>query len=172
MSGVGYRGRQSFTTSVEAVRHLLEMLMKINPGKALILIGVALSVLLNVSAAPRNATSIQDKDINVVYREDLPYPVFAQMNHIQGLVVVRVTLDETGRVLNAEALSGASILVQDTLKNIVNWRFSPNAERAAIIVYNFRIGTGCRRKSPYSQTTFYPPNFVTIINCRAPVWVP
>lgn len=147
--------------------------MKINTPRGITLCLVALIGFTHCSFAQQPSKLIEDKDVRVLHYEDLPYPVFAQMNHTQGVVVLKLSLDENGKVVDATALSGAPILIQATIRNAEQWRFSPNSENAAIIVYNFRIGgTGCQRHSPYSQMTFEPPNFVTITNCKAPVWLP
>lgn len=145
--------------------------MRINHRRQLMVCALAIFGFLFYSFAQQPSKLIDDKDVRVEHYEDLEYPVFAQIDHIEGVVVVKVSLDETGRVVDAVALSGASMLIQDTLRNAKKWQFSPNQESAAIIVYNFRIGADCQQNSPYSRMTLDPPNFVTINNCKPPTWV-
>ncbi len=140
-------------------------------AKTLFLAITTVIVPLN-SATAQQGVMLNDKDIHVVHYEKLEYPPAAASDKIEGVVVVKLRLDDDGRVLDAAALSGAPMLSLLAVPNARKWQFSPNPQKAAIIVYNFRIGAGCRRKSPYSQMTFNPPNFVTIVNCKAPVWVP
>lgn len=117
--------------------------------------------------AEQGAT-VKDKDMRIVASEDLKYPPFARSARIQGVVVVRAKLDNDGRVVDAEAISGHELLIPDSLTNTKKWRFQPNAHRAAIIVYNFRMpGGGCN--SPTSFSLVQAPNFVTITGCDVPL---
>jgi hypothetical protein len=59
------------------------------------------------------------------------------------------------------AISGQDVLIPVCLANVKRWRFQPNAENAAVIVYNFRMIEGSS-KSGASQFIFQGPNFATI----------
>jgi len=54
-----------------------------------------------------------------------PYPVLARHNRAAGPVVVKVEIDECGRVVNAEAVSGAIELRQVSVDAARRARFSP-----------------------------------------------
>ena len=107
---------------------------------------------------------INDRDIKLVNFEDLAYPTLGRTAHVQGVVVLRVKLDDQGKVADAIAISGAEALIPDSLANAKKWRFQPNAQNAAVIVYNFRL-TGWISKSGCSQFMLEPPNFATITGC-------
>jgi TonB family protein len=118
--------------------------------------------------AAQSDSSVLDKDIRVVDFDELKYPPLARASRIEGIVVVRVTLDDTGGVKDAEAISGRDLLIQDCLTNARKWRFQPNSQKAAVIIYRFEMpGVSC--KSVPSLFMFRPRNFVTIIGCDPPV---
>jgi hypothetical protein len=82
--------------------------------------------------------------------------------------VVKVTLDGDGRVVESTAISGAKYLIPECLANSKKWLFRPNANKAAVIVYNFRIINGfCN--SITSQSTFQAPNFLSVTSCDTPI---
>lgn len=58
-------------------------------------------------------------------RVEPPYPPMAQSIGIQGAVVVSVTVSETGRVLEAHAVSGHPTLRQASIDAARRWQFSP-----------------------------------------------
>jgi TonB family protein len=108
---------------------------------------------------------VHDKDIRVVDFVDLTYPMIADSAHTQGVVVVRVKLDDSGKVVQAEAISGADLLIRASVDNAKQWRFEPNSQKAAVIVYNFRIEGFCHPGAAGSQMIFYPPNLAEITAC-------
>ena len=55
----------------------------------------------------------------------MPYPSEARAKGIQGKVVVRVSISETGTVQNAEAVSGDPILTAAAIESIKSWKFKP-----------------------------------------------
>ncbi len=58
-------------------------------------------------------------------RVEPPYPPMAQSIGVQGAVVVSVTVSETGRVLEAHAVSGHPTLRQASVDAARRWQFSP-----------------------------------------------
>ena len=58
-------------------------------------------------------------------RVEPPYPPMAQSIGVQGAVVVSVTVSETGRVLEAHAVSGHPTLRQASIDAARRWQFSP-----------------------------------------------
>jgi len=53
------------------------------------------------------------------------YPAIAKAARAQGTVVVQITVDESGRVVSASAISGNPLLQQAAVAAVRNWRFSP-----------------------------------------------
>src|SRR5260370_162857 len=101
----------------------------------------------SVSAQPNE--TVKDKDIHVTHYEEMNYPALGRTARVDGVVVVQVKLDSEGRVEDADAISGNDVLVPDTLANVKKWRFPPNAQKTAVVVYNFTLEGGC-----YQPDTF------------------
>lgn len=104
---------------------------------------------------------VLDENTKLVYFEPMAYPLPARLQRVQGVVVIRITLDDGGRAIVATAISGARSLLADCISNARKWRFRPNADRAAIIVYHFKIEGLCNLPCP-SQFRFEPPNLAVI----------
>ena len=107
---------------------------------------------------------ITDDDMKVVTFEDMKYTALGRTARVQGIVVVRAKLDDQGKVVDAVAISGNQVFVPDCIANARRWRFRPNAQRAAIIVYNFRLSDGISN-SGCDHFMLEPPNFATITTC-------
>lgn len=116
--------------------------------------------------------ALDDNAIKVIDYVDFRYPAIAIMARIEGVVVVQVTLDRNGRVLTADALSGAPVLVTASVDNVKGWRFEANSGNTAIIVYNFRLRGSCHEGGLSNQLIFYPPNFMEITACPTPMHAP
>jgi len=129
----------------------------------LLAVGSLLAIPAGVTA--QQESPINDTDIKVTGYEELTYPTLGVMGNMQGIVVVRVKLDDEGKVVDAVALSGWLILRNASIENAKKWRFEPNAQKAAIIVYNFRIEGICFNDKYSSHMIFYPPNFASITDC-------
>jgi TonB family protein len=138
--------------------------MKISVFWVRLLLILALINPLSVVRAQGDGT-IPDKDIKVVSFENMRYPAIAQTANVKGVVVVRVSLDRGGKVTDAQALSGAPLLVIDTVQNAKKWRFQPNAQKAAILVYEFQIIGLCAHDQDSSQLILQPPNLALITAC-------
>jgi TonB family protein len=93
------------------------------------------------------------------------YPPTAQAISKEGLVVVNLKLDMDGNVVDAEALSGSVPLVRDSLDNSRKWRFKPNSQKAAVLVYNYRIVGMCLDNTEPAQFKLDQPNFVSVTGC-------
>lgn len=130
-------------------------------------IAVSSLIMLNSFKGMSSAadTTIYDKEVRVVSFEDLSYPAIAHSANIQGVVVLRVTLDDQGKVLEAFPVSGAEPLISSVVANAKKWRFEPNPKRAAILVYDFRIEGTCRDNTESGQSLYHWPNFTTIRAC-------
>jgi protein TonB len=63
------------------------------------------------------------KDLEVIHEEIPIYPVMAEWGHIQGDVVVRVTINEKGVPIRTELLEGPPALRAETLRAVKLWRF-------------------------------------------------
>ncbi len=107
----------------------------------------------------------KDEDVKVLSFEELRYPLAARLAHVQGIVVVRVKRDDAGKVVSSAAISGAKTLMPDSLPNSKKWRFQPNQEKTAVIVYGFRIDGLCY-SGMNGQFIFRPPNIAAVTSCE------
>jgi TonB family protein len=107
-------------------------------------------------------------DSEVVDFEELQYPAIARVARVQGIVVLKVNLDDKGLVASANAISGPQQLVSECITNVKKWRFKPSPAKAAMVIYRFKMpGIGCKSQSSFF--TFAGPNFATITGCDVPI---
>jgi protein TonB len=72
-----------------------------------------------------------------------PYPPIARAARAAGTVTVQVTIDESGRVISARAVSGHPLLQQAAVQAAHGARFSPTqlsgqpVKVTGVITYNF-----------------------------------
>ncbi len=134
--------------------------------KLTLTIAVLIAACGGVRAQQNGTVTVIDKGIKVVDFEELKYPLLAQYAPLEseGVVVVRVNLDDEGKVVEALAISGNDILIPDCLANVKKWRFQPNPAKTAVIIYNFRVAQG-ECKSASSVFAFQKPNLVMIVGC-------
>ena len=108
-------------------------------------------------------TVVWNESMKVVHFETLQHSLLDKLRSqsVTGTVVIRVGLDTSGGVSSVMAISGPKDLVSNCLANSRKWRFQPNPDRSAVIVYWFRRGGLCNRPCP-SQFSFEPPNLAII----------
>lgn len=115
--------------------------------------------------AAQQDSPILDEDVKLVTFEDLAYPPWAVNAKVQGVAVVKATLDSDGRVTAASGISGPKGLIPMVESNARKWRFRPNARNTAIIVYNFRIDEGACHDAAKSVFLLHHQNLATIVAC-------
>jgi len=112
--------------------------------------------------------TINDEDISVSSFEEMHYPALARAAHREGVVVVRARLDARGYTTSVTAISGSKMLVPDVISNAKKWRFNPNSESAAVLVYQFRLVEGTCDPPNSSLFVLKQPNIVSITMCTFP----
>jgi len=77
--------------------------------------------------APRRTTPVSGGVLTgkAISRPQPAYPPIANAARASGAVVVQITVDETGRVVSASAVSGHPLLQQAAVNAVRQWRFSP-----------------------------------------------
>lgn len=90
-------------------------------------------------AVPESQSPLNPGDLRVVHFEEMKYPEIAQRAPYppEGVVIVKVGLDEQGKVSEAKLISGNPILVPDTLANIRKWQFSSSKGRSELSCTTF-----------------------------------
>jgi TonB family protein len=98
---------------------------------------------------------------------EVSYPPLARMARIQGPVVVRVTLDDAGKVVTADVIIGHPLLVRAVLPNARKWRFRPSRTKTALIFYDFQLVEGACGDSR-SQLFVFWSSTATVTSCPLP----
>jgi protein TonB len=77
--------------------------------------------------APKPKTIVSGGVLNgkAISKPALVYPTIARAARAQGVVLVSVTVDESGKVISAHAISGHPLLQQAAVQSAFGWRFSP-----------------------------------------------
>jgi TonB family protein len=94
------------------------------------------------------------------------YPALARAARRESTVVVQVKLDDDGKVVTARAISGSKMLIPDTLSNIRKWRFHPNSNKTAFVIYEFHLVEGKCDLGRNGLFVFKEPNVATITACE------
>jgi len=61
----------------------------------------------------------------LIHRVDPVYPHEALAKHIEGSVIVKITIDKEGSVYKAEAVGGPSELVPAAVEAVKQWKYQP-----------------------------------------------
>jgi|SRR5262245_1138796 len=75
------------------------------------------------------------------------YPLLAKAAHVTGAVVVELTIDESGAVISAKAISGHPLLKDAAVNAALQWKFPPTVlsgvpvKVIGTITFNFAMGT-------------------------------
>lgn len=71
--------------------------------------------------------SIPTTGARIVYKTEPPYPNYSRLNHEEGVVLLRITINEMGSIgsVSVERSSGFARLDEAALKAIRQWRFAP-----------------------------------------------
>jgi hypothetical protein len=109
---------------------------------------------------PENAP-ILNENVQIVHVERMPYPLVARLGHVEGVVVLRATIDPSGNVSEVSALSGPKALLKEPMENLKKWTFVRPRQGTVVAVYWFRFSGLCELPCP-SGFEFYPPNLVVV----------
>jgi len=94
---------------------------------------------------------------HIVSRVEPKYPLLAQTAGIQGDVILRVTIDEAGRVREANPVSGHPLLIEAAVPAVKNWRFEPFLDHGTPVPVSsqvkvmFALGPGAELRGKYLQ---------------------
>ena len=77
--------------------------------------------------APKPKTIVSGGVLNgkAISKPQPPYPAIARAARASGVVVVSVTVDESGKVISARGVSGHPLLINAAVQSAYGWRFSP-----------------------------------------------
>ncbi|MCA1815147.1 MAG: energy transducer TonB [Acidobacteria bacterium] len=97
--------------------------------------------------APKKNVTISGGVMNgrAIARPQPPYPPIARAARASGVVQVAITVDESGKVISAHAISGHPLLQQAAVSAAYGWRFSPTllsgqpVKVTGTITFNFTL---------------------------------
>jgi TonB family protein len=101
-------------------------------------------ILLARPAITVNAFEDPNIEKYAVKKVQPPYPEMAEKYHIEGIVVVKVTVASDGKVTQAEFVRGPNIFRSVSLDAAKRWAFKPpgNDTLAGTIHFTFKLSTG------------------------------
>lgn len=114
----------------------------------------------------------QEDETTVEVLEGMHYPTLARTAHVEGRVVVHVKLNDRGGVVSASAMRSEKVvamLIPDALLNARKWRFHPNPNKVAEIVYEFQLLSECIQPQSQWHFVFKVPNIVLVSDCAVPI---
>ena len=77
------------------------------------------------SAAPRVSTAKSVSDPTLISSTRPVYPDMAKQTNVQGIVLLALTVDAKGSVVDAKVVSGPILLRQAALEAVKKWKYSP-----------------------------------------------
>jgi TonB family protein len=87
------------------------------------------AIALTMSARAQDVVTIDPKlaQQHLIHKVEAQYPADAQAAQVQGTVVLRLSIDTTGHVTNAEVSSGPQLLQQAAVDAVRQWVYKPFA---------------------------------------------
>jgi periplasmic protein TonB len=65
------------------------------------------------------------KPPQLIYSTAPIYPPLARTTRLEGVVIIDAVIDQTGRVVQARAISGPGLLLEAALRAVSQWRYQP-----------------------------------------------
>ncbi len=65
------------------------------------------------------------QEAKLIYKEPAQYPPLALKARIQGVVLLRVTVDEEGKVSDIKVISGHPLLIPAAVTAVSHWKYKP-----------------------------------------------
>jgi TonB family protein len=96
-----------------------------------------------LQAAPQENDSsnitVHSGPLPLLHRAAVQYPKNALAKHIEGTVVLELTLSETGTVTDARVLSGPEELRGAALQSVLEWHFASDAQPKTQVSIDFKL---------------------------------
>ncbi len=70
-------------------------------------------------------------------------------------------------MVSASAISGSKSLIPDCLANLQRWKFQPNPQKTAVVVYEFKLDEGACHEKASSYFVLKHKNFAVMAACRS-----
>ncbi len=83
--------------------------------------------------------SLSGDSVRILHSVTPMYPPLAKMAHLEGQVVVRMTIDTAGIPTEVEAVSGKEVFTQPALQAARQWRFAPATQDGQPVAATFLL---------------------------------
>lgn len=83
--------------------------------------------------------SLSGDAVRILHEVDPVYPPLAKAAHLQGQVVIRMTIDEQGLPSDVQAVSGVEALQAPALRAARQWRFEPARQNGQAVPATFLL---------------------------------
>lgn len=115
-------------------------------GGRRILISLLVLGVVRLASPGLAVPAVEDPNIEkyAVKRVQPPYPEMAEKYHIEGVVVIKLSVASDGKVTQAEFVRGPNIFRSVSLDAAKRWSFKPpsNETLAGTIHFTFKLNTG------------------------------
>jgi len=135
-----------------------------NAARGLLFLGFLIGTA--IPAQPQTASEIAPCVIHV---ESLDYPPVALAAHVDGVVVLRLSIESDGHVQSIEKLSGPGALTNAAEGNARKWVFKAGQQKKVEVRYEFRILAPTGSDRPLTEVQFDLPFHVLILSPARPV---
>ena len=118
---------------------------------------IALMMVRGASAQETREISNEEAIQHLTKRVQPKYPSMAEMAHIQGDVLLRVMIDERGKVSEVKRVSGHPMLLEAAIPAVKAWQFEPFTDEGksmavrAVVKITFDLGPGAELHGQYLQ---------------------
>ena len=105
--------------------------------------------------------------VKVDHFEKPVYPSIAVSAHVRGAVVIEVSIDEQGRVVDASVLSGPRLLKDFAVQAVRKWTFFRSAGPKEIVVVAFAQDSRACTKDGFNKDVveLTQPNLALVTAC-------
>ena len=93
----------------------------------------------NAATAPAGPMTISIDGLRILQQVDPVYPPMAKMAHVQGTVVLRMTIDADGLPASVQAVSGPPMLQASAMQAARQWRFQPATQNGQAVPATFLL---------------------------------
>ena len=83
--------------------------------------------------------SISGSTVQILHQVNPIYPPLAKASHLEGQVVIRMTIDERGIPTQVDALSGSAVFTGPALQAAQQWRFAPALQNGEPVPATFLL---------------------------------
>ena len=93
----------------------------------------------SVEASQTRAVALDVSALDILHKVDPTYPLMARVAHLQGTVVLLMTIDTLGVPTDVQVLAGPPAFREEALRAARQWRFEPARVNGQAVPASFRL---------------------------------